>query len=132
MIITNVNDGQKVPYSVSGTLLTVGDVTIDLQARQTSEQRVIDICLDNQLKTMAEGLGAWYVANIIIPPKQKELINTGRQDEHENEIMEEVERPLDMNGVELRLWGLPANYGQNLEKPEQTPSDKEQTEGATE
>nr|WP_211161901.1 AAA family ATPase [Heyndrickxia coagulans] len=113
-------------------MLTVGDVTIDLQARQTSEQRVIDICLDNQLKTMAEGLGAWYVANIIIPPKQKELINTGRQDEHENEIMEEVERPLDMNGVELRLWGLPANYGQNLEKPEQTPSDKEQTEGATE
>lgn len=112
MIITNVNDGQKAEYSLSKTKLTVGDVTIDLQERQTDSEKVIFISLDNNLKTFAEGIGAWYVATIIIPPKQYNLVNTGNQDQNGNESMKKVERPLNVDNVELRLWGLPENYGQ--------------------
>lgn len=110
MIITNASSGQKAKYSLSGTELTVGDVTIDLQEKQRTVQRVIDICLDNQLETMQEGLGAWYVANVIIPPKQYTLQSTGEKDENGDDITEEVELPIDVSQVELRLWGLPQQF----------------------
>lgn len=112
MIITNVNAGPKASYSASGTNLTVGTVTVDLQARQSDEQKVLYICLDNQLKTMAEGIGAWYVAIVVIPPKQYDLVDSGQQDANGNSVMTRVDRSLDMANVELRLWGLPEGYGQ--------------------
>ena len=49
MIITNANEGKKAGFSLKGTELTIGDVSIDLQDKQRTTDRVIDICLDNQL-----------------------------------------------------------------------------------
>lgn len=116
MIITNVNSGQKAGYSLSGTNLTIGgEVKVDLQERQQTVERVIDVCLDNQLETIREGLGAWYVAIIIIPPKKYRLQPSGEQDENGDDIMEEVELPVDTSQVELRLWGLPPQYFDNKE-----------------
>lgn len=109
MIISEVSQGQKATYTVVGTVLTVGNVSVDLQARQMDTQRVIDICLDNQLKTMAEGLGAWYVATIVVPPIERELYDTGTVDERGNAVMAERILPLNMDKVELRLWGMPEN-----------------------
>lgn len=126
LIITEISKGPKATYSVSGTKLTVGTVTIDLQERQRSVQQVIDICLDNQLQTMREGLGAWYVATIVIPPIQRELYDTGEVDENGNPIMAERELPLDMSKVELRLWGLPQGYGEGQQ--EETQSEEGVTE----
>jgi hypothetical protein len=116
MIITEMNQGPKAAYSLQGTVLTIGDqVSIDLQERQSDVQKVIDVCLDNQLQTMREGIGAWYVATIIIPPKQRELVPSGEQDEDGNDILIERERELDMSKVELRLWALPNGYGESVE-----------------
>lgn len=119
MIITHVSDGVKSKYRLRGTELTVGEVTIDLAERQGSVGRVVDICLDQQLKTMREGLGAWYVATIIIPAKQQELVPSGEKDEEGYDIMVERDRPLDTNQVELRLWGLPEGYGEKVETVEE-------------
>ncbi|WP_100523404.1 AAA family ATPase [Mycobacteroides abscessus] len=112
MIVTHVNDGQKAPFSVKGSTVTVGSVSIDLQERQTSIQKVIDVCLDNQLQTMREGLGAWYVATIILPPVQEEVYDTGELDENGEVVYKTRPLPLDLGKVELRLWGLPTEYGQ--------------------
>lgn len=112
MILTYANDGQYTSYSLSGAILTVGDVSVDLQAKQKSNERVLDICLDRQLESMREGLGAWYVANVIIPGKKYALQPTGEKDESGNDVMEEVEIPVDPSLVELRLWGLPPQYFQ--------------------
>lgn len=128
MIITNVNSGEKVSYARSGTTLAIGgQVSIDLAGRQKSIQNVIDVCLDNQLKTIGEGLGAWYVATIIIPAKQYESVPDG-DDESGEEQYKEVERPLDMSGVELRLWTLPENYAESTEEE----TEVEEEEGVTE
>lgn len=114
MIITEINQGPKAEYSLQEKVLTIGgQVSIDLQERQSDAQKVIDICLDNQLQTMREGIGAWYVATIIIPPKQRELVPSGEVDEEGNDIYIERDHELDINKVELRLWALPAGYGQN-------------------
>lgn len=125
MIITEINEGKKVEYKLEGNVLTVGNqVSIDLQERQSDTQKVIDICLDNQLETMREGIGAWYVATIVIPPKQRELVETGEKDEEGNDILVEHDRGLDTRLVELRLWSLPVGYGEQTESNE--------TEGVTE
>ncbi|RDY70333.1 AAA family ATPase [Halobacillus trueperi] len=117
MIITNVNDGKKAGFSVSGTVLTIREVSVDLQERQRSTERVIDVCLDNQLQTMREGMGAWYVATVIIPAKQTELYDTGKKDEEGDAVYAERDRGLDMGKVELKLWALPEEYGES--KPEE-------------
>lgn len=126
MIISHASDGSKASYSLSGTKLTVGDVTVDLQTKQRTTERVIDICLDNQLETMREGLSAWYVANIIIPAKKYSFQPSGDKDEEGNDQMIEVELPVDVSQVELRLWGLPPQYFQNQEDENQDQEDTEQ------
>lgn len=130
MIITSVNTGEKASYSVQGTVVAVGEVTIDLATRQGDTEKVIDICLDNQLQSMREGMGAWYVANIIIPPLQREVVPSGEKDEEGNDVMIEEVRPLDMSKVELRLWRLPAEYGQTT--TETTETTETTNEGVTE
>jgi len=119
LIKSNVNNGKKASHSINGTVLAVEDVSIDLQQRQGDNEKVIDVCLDNQLQTMREGLGAWYVATVVVPPKQTEIYDTGETDENGDAIYDERVLPLDMSKVELRLWGLPEEYGKtNLEGDE--------------
>lgn len=123
LIITETNEGKKTGYKLEGNVLTIGgQVSINLEERQSDTQKVIDVCLDNQLQTMREGLGAWYVATIIIPPKQRELVPSSEKDEEGNDILIERERELDTSLVELRLWALPVGYGER-------PNENEQTEG---
>lgn len=125
MIITHVNDGKKADYSLSGKVLTVGDVSINLEEKQRTNQRVIDICLDRNLEVMHEGLSSWYVANVILPAKKYSFQPTGEKDEEENDAMEEVESPIDISQVEVRLWGLPPQYFENVNQ-------EEELEGVTE
>jgi hypothetical protein len=121
LIITEINEGKKTGYKLEGNVLTIGgQVSINLEERQSDTQKVIDVCLDNQLQTMREGLGAWYVATIIIPPKQRELVPTGEKDPEGNDIYEERDRELDTRLVELRLWSLPVGYGEKTNETDET------------
>ena len=125
MIITNVNEGTKAKVGLSGTTLKIGgQVFIDLASKQKDVQHVVDVCLDNQLETMREGLGAWYVATIVIPARQYEFVPDGEDDKGEIQY-KRAERALDLSSVELRLWALPEGYGQAKE----TLNDYELNEG---
>lgn len=127
MIITNANNGPKAKYSLSGNKLTIEDsVTIDLQERQRTNERVIDVCLDRNLDRLREGLSAWYVANVIIPAKRYSFQPSGEIDENGDDVMEEVELPVELSQVELRLWGLPAQYFDNQEQDEEFETEDEE------
>ncbi len=119
MIITNVSDGPKANYGLNGTNMTisvanVGDLTVDLQAKQSDVQKNVDISLDRSFSRLVEGVGAWYVASIEIPPVSKELYDTGEVDENGDPIMAQRELPLDTTKVKLRLWGLPENISKEV------------------
>ena len=101
MIVTHLNSGRKAEFTVDGTVLTIGSLSIDLAERQTDVQRIIDVCLDNGYTTIQEGVGAWYVATIIIPSREYQLV---KNDNDETSI---VPTSLDMSKVEIRLWALP-------------------------
>lgn len=118
MIIQKVAAGETVAFSLRNGVLRFEDqVEIDLAARQGDIDRTIDVCLDNSLETMREGLGAWYVATIIVPARQQEFVET-------DEGGKVVDLPLDMKKVVLNLWPLPQVY---LER-KQTEQEIEQSE----
>lgn len=112
MIIIEKNVNKKIPYEVNGTKITFDDMlTIDLKRYQKDEERVIDISLDED-DILQMGLGKWYIANIIIPPREYEFVNNSIDtlDEKEESI-DKISKPLDMEKVILTLWALPNDYG---------------------
>ncbi len=122
MIISNVNSGLKAGYSVSGAELTVdvpevGSLTIDLQEKQRDNKRTIDLSLDRSYDRLIEGTGPWYVSTVVVPGKERELVDTGEVEEGEP-VMEEVVLPLDMTKVEMYLWGLPETVSEKIEAAE--------------
>jgi hypothetical protein len=112
MIIQNVNAGPKAVCSVEGTVLTVevpgvDSLAIDLQAKQADVIKTVDVSLGQDYKKLAEGVGSWYVAHIVIPPEEKEVYDTGGLDAEGKPIMAVRTLPLDMAKVVVHLWGLP-------------------------
>lgn len=101
MRIVHLNEGPKAAFSLQGTVLTVDGVSIDLATRQRDVQTVIDISRGRDLQTAAEGVGAWYIATVVIPPRQYRLVET----EDGGVSLEPL--PIDLSQVELRLWALP-------------------------
>ena len=124
MIVRNVNSGLKAGYSLSGTVLTlevpeVGSLSVDLQEKQQDTRRTLDYSLDRRYEHIADGVGSWYVATVVVPAAEKELQDTGQLDEEDNPIMEEVVLPLDTSKVELHLWGLPSAISDKVEQNEE-------------
>ncbi len=105
MRVIHLNQGPKAAFSLDGTVLTVQGVSIDLAARQRDVQVVVDLSLGADLETVAEGVGAWYVATIVIPPRSYRLVDCVGEDGQPTQRLEPL--PLDVNEVELRLWALP-------------------------
>ncbi|MGL5714167.1 MAG: hypothetical protein ACRCX2_14195 [Paraclostridium sp.] len=110
MRIIEKNEGRKIPYEVMKTKVIFDDMLmVDLARYQKDEEQVIDICIDNN-EMLSMGLTGWYVANIVIPPKQYDLVENG-VDENNNPKYEKVAKALNMDEVTLHLWALPENYG---------------------
>lgn len=110
MIITEKNEGQKIGYTVKGTVINFDEmISVNLARYQKDTENVIDVSLDADMN-LTTGLGRWYVANIIIPPRQYDMVDTGEVTEEEAPIFERVAKPLSMDNVQLILWTLPENY----------------------
>ncbi|MED3732565.1 AAA family ATPase [Geobacillus stearothermophilus] len=122
MIVTEVNSGPKAAYALTGTVLTlsvpeVGSISVDLAEGQQELQRLIDISLDRGYQRLAEGIGAWTVATIVIPPIESEVYETDEVDPETGQPIVGVHRlPLDMSKVQLHLWGLPMSLSNTEEE----------------
>lgn len=109
MNIVEQNEGKKIPCRIDGTKIILDEMlSFDLKRYQKDNEEVVNICLKNDILQM--GLGDWYVANIVIPPKKYELVDSGEKDEEGNVKYERVAKPLNMDEVTLILWALPYNY----------------------
>lgn len=110
MIITEQNEGQKIGYVINGTVISFNEmISINLAGYQKDTEKIIDISLDGDMN-LTTGLGRWYVANIIIPPRKYEMVDSGQVGEDELPIFERVAKPLSLDEVQLILWTLPENY----------------------
>jgi len=111
MIVREINEGPKIDYALDRTVLGLGGgaVSIDLAARQQDTETVIDICRDDG--HLVEGMGRWYVATIIIPPRRYHLVNTGQIGDNGAPVLAPEPLPLDLDAVVLNLWALPETEG---------------------
>jgi len=109
MHIIEKNEGKKIPCRVDGTKIILDEMlSFDLKRYQKDNEEVVNICLKNDILQM--GLGDWYVANIVIPARKYNLIDSGEKDQEGNIKYERVAQSLNMGEVTLILWALPYNY----------------------
>lgn len=87
---------QSPPYpdvSLNGNILTVGGQTFDLAGGQQDSEVIINV-MDGQR----------FLANIILPPKTYQEIETGETDADGLPVIQLQEQSLDLGKVRLVLW----------------------------
>jgi hypothetical protein len=107
MIIEKVDPARESfsDFSLDETILTIGDIPLDLQTEE-SDQEVI-ITLGSCNGAIHRGLmpRCTYVADVIIPPRKYDTITIEGENEGE-ETTELVPLPLDTDTITLRLWPI--------------------------
>lgn len=101
------NEGQKIGYEVSGTMVFLGDQEIMVNAAKYQRDWPVhlDICSnrDKQL-VIGTGEGLYYAAEIDIPAKK---YTEPEEIEGEEDVSTPRELiPLDMKEVTLTLWSI--------------------------
>ncbi len=115
MIIEEVSPGQKALYELATNAngepkltISVNDqsVTVNLAEKEQDVEVLVDISL-GEGGTLIEGIGKWYVATIIIPPRTYHMVDTGQVNENGEPIMVPEADPVNPDNIKLCLWGLP-------------------------
>jgi hypothetical protein len=105
MIVVEKNEGEKIPYEVSGTKICFDDdLTINLAKREEDWSVHIDVCSDKDgALVIGAAAGRAYVAEIDIPAREYEekTVNIDGEEQVTNTPV-----PLDMDKVTLTLWAI--------------------------
>ena len=105
IIVAEKNEGEKIPYEVSGTKIIFGDdeLMVNCKSRERDYEVTLDVCKETVgVNTEARE----YVAQVTIPARQYEEVDTGEEDEDGKPIKERVPLPFDMKKCTLTLWAL--------------------------
>lgn len=104
MIVVAKNNGRKIAYTETDTVLVFGanELTLDLTMCEDEEPVHITICYNRRGRLTTGNDGFTYVAEIDIPAREYREIPD--PEEGEGTIIEPV--PLDMEKVRLTLWAL--------------------------
>lgn len=112
MKVIEVNAGEKIPYTTSGTKITFDDeLMLNLAKLERDFDVDVDICID-KFGMIVTGLGVKYAAQIEIPARQyneKEVDNPDYDSEDENSqqtIIVPEPVPFSMNNVTLKLYAI--------------------------
>lgn len=102
-IIQILGRGETVDFSVNGTVVSVGDVTVDASEYQADMEVCVDICRDADGFCVGTREGACYVMSIVIPPSSYYEVPNG-EDSDGNPVTQLVAAPLDPACIQLNLW----------------------------
>lgn len=107
MIIIDKNEGAKVVQGLTGTFISFrdGELSLDL-ARFERDFDVTVVITENEFGMLQMGLARRYVAEIQIPARIYDEVDTGQKDENGQAIMEMVAQPFDIKKVTLTLWAV--------------------------
>lgn len=110
IIVVEKNEGPKIPYEVSGTKIIFGEdeLMVNCKSRERDEEVTVDICKDTMdgLTVGVNTEAREYVAQITIPARRYEEVDTGETDEDGKPIMSREPLPFDMKKCTLTLWAL--------------------------
>jgi len=110
IIVVEKNEGKKIAYDVSTTKIIFGDddLMVNIKNRERDEEVTLDICKDTQdgLTVGVNTEAREYVAQVIIPARGYEIVDTGEKDEDGKTITKREPVPFDMKKCTLVLWAL--------------------------
>ena len=129
MIIEKVDPNREAfsDYQLTGSILTVAGIAVDLEAEQGDQEKVISITKCGITGKVMRGMMACckYLADIIIPPRKYDLVEVTDEpaappkgkpkDEEAVTHTESVPLALDLDSVVLRTWPVEASGETNLE-----------------
>jgi hypothetical protein len=108
--VVEKNEGEKIAYEVSGTKIVFGDdeLTVNVKSRERDYAVTLDICKDTEdgLTVGVNTESREYVAQVEIPAREYEIVDTGEKDEDGNAITSREPLPFDMSKCTLVLWAL--------------------------
>lgn len=106
MMVVHKNEGPKIPYTVSGNMISFrdGELSLDLEKYERDFPVHIDIC-ENEFTMLTVGISRRYVAQIDIPAREYEFVENGT-DEQGNPKYDKVVAPFSMDKVTLNLWTI--------------------------
>lgn len=103
MRLEMMESGPCADFSISGAVVSVGEVSVDCAAMQNDHEVVADICSDGQGGFVAGAAeGRAYVLSCIIPPQRVEMVQDG-EDEN-GPIMKPAPIPLNPSEVVVKVW----------------------------
>jgi hypothetical protein len=117
MIIEHLKDGPYVDAALNGSNLSIAGLLLDLSERQDDAQVIIDIVQENGNIVEGVGRSGVYVANILLPPKQYEVVETDETGFDGRKVIAHRALPLDIDRVVLKLWQMKAeesNQGETI------------------
>ncbi|NSW90200.1 MAG: hypothetical protein HPY74_05895 [Firmicutes bacterium] len=105
MIVVEKNEGTKIEYTITDTILNLNEeIMMDVSKFERDFPVHIDICR-NQFDMLTFGLSERYVAQIDIPAREYEMVENGT-DEEGNPKYDKVAVPFDIGKVILTLWSM--------------------------
>lgn len=110
MQIVEMNDGEKIKYSLTDKSIIFGedDLAINIKNREMDEPILLDICQDkNGHLVIGTVTGQRYVAQIGIPARKYKETTIGT-DSDGNDVTERTAEPFDINRCTVYLWALGA------------------------
>lgn len=103
MRVQTQGPGPHPDFAIAGSVVTVGNLSIDCAERQGDIQTVID--LRRAGGAIREGGDGHQVASIHIPPRRYEMVETAEADDGEDGPGEARQAlPLDPNEVLVTIW----------------------------
>ena len=110
MKIKQMNSGNYIPYTVTGTTVVIGsnpEITVDMAVKQSDSWETVDISHDAQ-GNLIEGVGVKYVANVQIPPKRYQLVDSTETRPDLTTYVTKKKQAIPLNPAEciLRLWSI--------------------------
>lgn len=112
MNVIEVNEGAKIPYSVSKNKITFADeLMLNVQKLERDFDVCIDICID-RFGMVTTGLGVKYAAQIEIPAREyaekvEQNPDYDPEDENSKETITTMEpKPFSMANVTLKLYAI--------------------------
>lgn len=110
IIVVEKNEGEKINYEVSGTKIIFGDdeLMVNCKSRERDYEVTLDICKDTEdgLTVGVNTEAREYVAQVTIPEREYEEVETEERDEDGQPIKKRVPLPFDMKKCTLTLWAL--------------------------
>jgi hypothetical protein len=104
-------------YTLEGTTLTIGGISVDLVAEQGDQENIITFSVCNGMIHRGMMPCCKYVAEVLIPPRRFELVEVedelnGEDEEEPGTHTESVAVPLDLESVVLKVWPVEDNQAQ--------------------